>query len=45
MTDEEALCEISKFVNDTKIASQVYTLNDVKLMERTLDKLVAWANK
>ena len=42
--DEHVLCEISKF-NDTKIVSQVNTLNDVRSLQRTLDKLVAWSNK
>ena len=36
--------EISKFANDTKIASQVNILYDVRLMQRTLDKLFAWLN-
>ena len=43
--DEQVLCEISKFADDTKIASQVNTLNDIRLLQRSLDKLVAWANK
>ena len=43
--DEEVLCEISKFADDSKIASRVNTLNDVRSMQRTLDKLVAWANR
>ena len=43
--DEEVLCEISKFDDDTKIASRVNTVNDITLMQRTLDKLVAWANR
>ena len=34
-----------KFADDTKIASEVNTLNDVMLLQRTLDKLVAWSNK
>ena len=28
----------------TKIARQVNTFNDMRSMQRTLDKLVAWAN-
>ena len=28
----------------TKITSQVNTLNDIRSMQRTLGKLVAWAN-
>ena len=40
--DEDVLCKISKFADDTKIASRVNTLNDIRLMQRTLDKLVAW---
>ena len=42
---EEVLCEISKFADDTKIASRVNTLNDIRSIQRTLDKLVAWANR
>ena len=34
--DEEALCEISKFADDTKITSQVNTLNDIRSMQKTL---------
>ena len=43
--DEEVLFEISKFADDTKIASRVNTLNDIRSMQRTLDKLVPWANR
>ena len=43
--DEEILCETSKFTYDTKIASRVNTLNDIRSMQRTSDKLVAWANR
>ena len=39
------LCEISKFTDDTKIASRVNTLNDIRSMQRILDKLVAWTNR
>ena len=39
--DKEVLCEISKFPDNTKIASRVNTLNDIKSMQRTLDKLIA----
>ena len=41
MTDEEVIYEISKFAIDTKIASRVNTLNDMRSMQRTLYKLVA----
>ena len=34
--NEEVLCEISKFADDTKIASRVNTLNDIRSMQRTL---------
>ena len=34
--DEEVLCEISKFADDTKIASRVNTLNDIRSIQRTL---------
>ena len=34
--DEDELCEISKFADDTKIASQVSTLNDIKSMQRNI---------
>ena len=43
--DEEVLCEISKFADDTKIASRVNTLNDIRSMQRTLDKLVTQPNR
>ena len=43
--DEEVLCKISKFADDRKIASRVNTLNDIRSIQRTLDKLVAWANR
>ena len=44
--DEEVLFEISKFADDdTKIASRVNALNDIRSMQRTIDKLVAWANR
>ena len=33
------------FADDTKIASQVNTLNDLTSMQRPLDKLVAWVNR
>ena len=33
------------FVDDTKIASRVNTLNDIRSIQRTLDKLVPWANR
>ena len=35
--DEEVLCKISKFADDTKIASRVNTFNDIRSMQRTLD--------
>ena len=35
----------SKFPDDTKIAIRVNTLNDIRSMQRTLAKLVAWANR
>ena len=38
-------CEISKFADDTKIASRVNTVSDIRSMQRTLDKLVAFANR
>ena len=38
------MCEISKFADDTKLANRVNTLNDIRSMQRNLDKLVAWAN-
>ena len=42
--DKKVLCEIFKFADDTIIASRVNTLNGIRSMQRTLDKLVAWAN-
>ena len=43
--DEQVICEISKFADDTKITSQVNTLNGVRSLQRNLDKLDIWANK
>ena len=43
--DEEVLDEISKFADKKKIASQVNTFIDIGSVQRTLDKLVAWANR
>ena len=43
--DAKVLCEIFKFADDTKIASQVNTLNNLRSMQRTLDKLVARADR
>ena len=43
--EEEVLCEISKFAEDMKIASLVNTFNDIRSMQRTLDKLVVKANR
>ena len=43
--DDELFCEISKFADDTKIASRVNTLKDIRSMQRILDKLVAWPNR
>ena len=37
--------EIFQFADDTKIASRVNTLNDIRSMQRILDKLVALANR
>ena len=42
---EEVLWEISKFTDDTKTASRINNFNDIRSMQRSLDKLVAWANK
>ena len=36
--DDKVLCEISKFADDTKIASRVNTFNDIRSMQKTLDK-------
>ena len=43
--NEKVLCKIYNFADHTKIASQVNTLNDIRSMQRTLDILVAWANR
>ena len=43
--DEEILCEISKFDDEAKIANPVNTFNDIRLIQRTLDKLVACTNR
>ena len=37
--------EISKFADDTKFAILVNTLSDIRSIQRTLDKLVSWANR
>ena len=42
--DEGVLFKISKFADDTKIASHVNTLNDIRSVQRTFDKLIAWVN-
>ena len=42
--DEQVLREISKFAGDTKITSRVNTLNDIRSMQRTLEKLVTSSN-
>ena len=36
--NEEVLFEISKFADDPKIARRLNNLNDIKSMQRTLDK-------
>ena len=38
-------CEISKFADDTKITSQVNSVINIRLMQRTLDRLVAMKNR
>ena len=43
--NEEIIYIYIYFADDTKIASRLNTLNDIRLMQRTLDKLVAWENK
>ena len=43
--DEEVQCEISRFADDTKIVNRVNILNDIRSIQRTLDKLVAWADR
>ena len=43
--DEEVFCEISKFADDTKLDCRVNTLIYIRSMQRTLEKLVAWANR
>ena len=43
--NEQVICEISKFADDTIIASRVNTINDVRSLQRILDKLVAWVNR
>ena len=43
--EEEVLRQISKFADDTKIASRVNILNDIRSMQRTLYKLVVWASR
>ena len=43
--DDEVFYEMSKFPDDTQIATGVNTLNGIRSMQKTLDKLVAWANR
>ena len=43
--DKEVLCGISKFANDTKIASLLNTPNDIRSIQKTLDKVVAQVNR
>ena len=38
-TDEKIFCEIPKFAGDTKIASQVNTLNDIRSIQRILRQI------
>ena len=40
----KVLSEIFKFADDKKLANRVNTLNYIRSMQRTLDKIVAWAN-
>ena len=43
--NEEVFRVISKFADDTKIATRVNTLKDTRSMQRILDKLVASVNR
>ena len=37
--------KISKFTDDTKIASQVNTFNNIRWMQRILNRLIVYTNK
>ncbi len=41
--DDGCTCKISKFADDTNIASKVITMLDKELLQRDLDKLSNWA--
>ena len=43
--EKETYGAISKFADDAKITSRVNILNDIRSMQRTLDILVALANR
>ncbi len=42
--DDGITCKISKFADDTKIASKVITTLDKELLQRDLDKLIKWSH-
>ena len=43
--DDGLTCKISKFADDTKIASKVNTALDRETLQSDLDRLAAWANE
>jgi hypothetical protein len=43
--DDGIACKISKFADDTKIASKVTTTHDREILQSDLDRLVNWASK
>ncbi|ORD93263.1 RTJK, partial [Enterospora canceri] len=43
--DDGISCKISKFADDTKIASKVTTTSDREVLQSDLDRLTSWANK
>ena len=43
--DEGLMCKVSKFADDTKIATKVTTSHDKEKLQTDIDHLVSWANK
>ena len=43
--DDGLVCKVSKFADDTKIASKVTTTQDRETLQSDLDQLTRWANK
>ena len=43
--DKGLSCEIAKFADDTKIASRVNTVDNIRSLQKSLDRLGGWADK